>query len=171
MDEETLSGDMLDFAAEMPLAERNDAAAPRRGFLNPETLAKAQTARQSRRDAGPEDLSDSEPRAKRGRPPGSTRKRDLAGVEAVLVGVHAMLAASLHAPELTIDAAESHAVAEAVANVAEQYKIRLDGKAGAVAGLVYALGLVYGPRAVAIYIRMRNEKSPPEAARVVHSPT
>ena len=162
MDTEQMEGEPLDlgdFAAPMP--ER------KRGFLDPAVLARAQETRRQNKEerAGMEaDLVGSEdgvePR-KRGRPKGvpNRKSRDLRAVEAMLVSIHAMIAASTQMPEIAIDASESHIVAEAVANVADQYKIKLDGKTGAIAVLIYSLGIVYGPRAVAIAIRMRNERN------------
>lgn len=154
-----LDGELIDYQNE----KENDTHP--KGFLNPETLAKAQeTRRQNKLTPSSlvgEEMSLDEPeRKKRGRKPGQTytRKRDLSGIESILVGIHAMLSTATAMPELSIEQAEAHVVAEAIANVSEQYKIKLDGKAGAIAGLVYALGIVYGPRAVAITIRLRNER-------------
>lgn len=140
----------------------------RKGFLNPETLALAQETRRKNREEKLEgEFNDGaepiEPR-KRGRPKGipNRKSRDLQAVEAMFVSIHAILATSAKMPEAAIGPDESHMIIEAFANVMDQYKIKLDGKTGAAAVLIYSLGLVYGPRAVAVVIRKRNESRQPK---------
>ena len=140
--------------------EDTSASSGPRGFANPEILAKAQEKRKyNKSTANPTDFSETnEPvvGVKRGRKPKS--ERNLQGVEQVLLAMHMMLATATGYPEFILDKQESHILAEAIANLGEHYKIKLDGKTGAVMGMVYALGVVYGPRAIAIGIRVRNER-------------
>lgn len=103
------------------------------------------------------------PKKPRGRPAGSAsgsssaRGKSLESIEALLVGIHGGVAGLLNMPELAIDEKESATLAKALDAVASQYKIRLDGKQGAVAGLIGALVTVYGPRVVLIVMRKKME--------------
>lgn len=122
---------------------------------------------------GQEDLplstlpTDQTPPRRRGRPPGSSNKRErnLQGMEQMLCAIHLMISMATGLEELQIDPSESHILADALANLSEHYKIKLDGKAGAVLGLIYAIGAVYGPRAVSIGIKIRKAKRDDTAPR------
>lgn len=131
-----------------------------RGFSNPDVLAKAQETRKANRaQSNPTDFAETnEPTsgAKRGRKPKADR--NLQGVEQVLLATHMMLATVTGHPELILDKQEGHILAEALANLGDHYKIKLDGKTGAIMGLVYAIGIVYGPRAVVIGAKIRSDR-------------
>ena len=60
-------------------------------------------------------------------------------------------------PELVIDADESKLLANATANLLEQFDLKPDPKIQAVIGLVMAAGTVYGPRAYMIRVRKLQE--------------
>lgn len=95
------------------------------------------------------------PKKGRGRPKKETRS--LEGVEKLLVSIHFMLATTTGLEDLSIDQSEAHILADALATLADHYKIKLDGKTGALMGFVYAIGAVYGPRAVTIGIKLRSK--------------
>jgi hypothetical protein len=133
-----------------------------RGFANPELLEKAQATRASNRAARePSDLlPGGEPAVKRGGRPKKS-DRNLQGVEQLLSSIHLMLALATGFDDLKLDQTEAHLLAEATANLADHYKIKLDGKSGAIMGMIYAAGAVYGPRAVSIGIKLRNRNRTP----------
>lgn len=58
-----------------------------------------------------------------------------------------------------IDEAEGRMLAEASANVMEQFDLKPDPKTQAIIGLVMAAGTVYGPRAVIIQMRKAQERA------------
>ena len=136
-----------------------------RGFSNPDILAKAQAARKRNAESDtPQDLHDAAdipPVNKRGRKPGSASKRSERSLEQIrnlLIQTHFMIAGLTGFQEMMIDEKESALLADALAGVSDYYKIKLDGKSGAVMGLIYAIGIVYGPRAITIGIKLRNQK-------------
>ena len=138
----------------------DDTPAPStRGFSNPDILAKAQDTRsKNRADKAPVDLlpdGTESPKGKRGRP-SKRSERSLKGVETLLSAIHLMVAKATGFDDLIIEPEESHMLAEAIANLADHYKIKLDGKSGAIMGVIYAAGAVYGPRAVTIGIKLRE---------------
>lgn len=106
-------------------------------------------------------------RRKRGRPAGSRNgystkpqakqtNQDLTGI---LLSLHMMGAAILKVPELEIDATEAKRLGDAVSRVNELYGgIMLSEKQAAWINLTFALGQVYGPRAVALKMRMSTEE-------------
>ncbi len=104
-------------------------------------------------------LDTERPKKRRGRPPKSERNLD--GVKQLLFTTHMVLSRIASCPELAIDDAEASMFATSLATLADHYKIRLEGKSGAVVGFIYTLGIIYGPRAIAISIRLRNERKKP----------
>jgi hypothetical protein len=134
------------------VTENDGVAEPRkRGFANPETLAKAQATRKENKDNAPVSSAfagDGVEPKKRGRKPGSTneKKRDLDGIKTLLVGIHQMLSVATGFSSLAIDDSEGAILADAIAKVGDEYKIKVDGKTGAFLTLAYALAVVYGPR-------------------------
>ncbi len=60
-------------------------------------------------------------------------------------------------PELMIDQEEGKLLAQATANLLEQFDLKPDPKIQAVIGLVMAAGTVYGPRAYMIRVRKAQE--------------
>lgn len=159
----------------MDAVEILDDEKPKKGFANPEILAKARAARAAKKENDdaevksdevetPVSFSGSEieePKKKRGRPPGSSNsvgktKRDIKGLSSLLVSIHMMVASATGYLDLAIDEAEGNTLAEALANVAELHKFKMDAKTSAYLGLIYAIGIVYGPRAISIIKQKRN---------------
>lgn len=156
VDTQILEGEVIDLTDETAVGSTGGA----RGFANPEVLARAQETR--RRNSGQReavDLGTERPDgttgARRGRPKTS---RNLKGIEQLLLATHLMIATATGCHELMLDEKEGTMLAEALANLSDQYKIKLDGKSGALIGLLYAVGAIYGPRAVTIGIRIRSER-------------
>lgn len=102
-------------------------------------------------------LETERPRKRRGRPPKAERNLD--GIKQLLLTTHMVLSRIASCPELAIDDGEANMFANSLATLADHYKIKLDGKSGALVGFIYTLGIIYGPRAVAISIRVRNERN------------
>lgn len=116
-----------------------------------------------------------EPKRKRGRPPGSRNRNSagtgsakkqakgspvhLEGIEKILLSIHVGMAAFLKAPELMISQDEAKTLSSAIAEVSEHYPVVADAKTLAWINLTMALGMIYGPRGVAIYVRNKGEKN------------
>lgn len=110
-----------------------------------------------------------EPARKRGRPKGSHNKPhtetqasiplDRDAVTAILFSIHTMLAAATKTPELALDEKEARGIAEAATKVAAFYDVAASAKTIAWANLVSALGVVYGPRVIAIGMRRKHERA------------
>jgi hypothetical protein len=113
-----------------------------------------------------------EPKRKPGRPPGPAKPKpetdtprsvNVSGVEKILLSVHAVVAATLSVPELALEEKEAKELSAAIAAVSEQYLIVLAPKTAAWIELSKVLGVVYGPRAVSIWLRTQDtkKKAPP----------
>ena len=105
---------------------------------------------------------DEAPKRKAGRPrsntpPAGNRAKSLESIERLLLAVHVGIANISHMPELEIGESEAKQLATSLDAVAAQYKIKLDGKHGAVAGLISTLVMVYGPRVAIIVMRQKAE--------------
>ncbi len=149
----------MDILQPAELPETDPAPDVLRGFSNPEILQKAQETRASNREGRePKQLlpDGGEAPKTRGRP--KKQDRNLQGIEQLLLATHLMVASATGYSELILSPADGHMLADAFATLADNYKIKLDGKTGAVMGLIYAVGAIYGPRAVSIAIRVRNER-------------
>ena len=86
------------------------------------------------------------------------------GLEKIFFSIHSVLASLTGVEELEIDEAEAKQLSAAIAGVAEQYALTLDAKTVAYIELTRVLGVIYGPRAVSIYLRTRKPKpSKPQA--------
>lgn len=116
-------------------------------------------------------------RRKRGRKPGGTASAsaqtstlNLAGIESVLLSVHAMLAVSISAPEIAIDKDEAKAMSDAIAEVAKHYPMQIDPKTLAWANLASCAAIVYGPRAYSIRVRRREEAEVARRQRAATDP-
>lgn len=97
----------------------------------------------------------------------TSAKTSVAGIETVLVGIHAMMGAAL-APELALEADESKPYAEAVVEVAKHYDVPvIADKTLAWCALLLVMGRIYGPRYVLIRQRLREEN----AKNVTEDPT
>lgn len=88
---------------------------------------------------------------KRGRPP----KRQAPEVDAPalakqLMGLHMMGAVITGAPELQLTEAEAIGLAEAVAAIAREYNLSIDGKTGAAIQFIGACAVIYIPRLLKI---------------------
>lgn len=115
--------------------------------------------------------SPAEPARRRGRPKGSTNKSkdesgqasslNINGVEKILFSIHAVAAATFKIPELEITEDEAKRVSKAVAGVSDHYKVMLDPKTAAWIDLGREICVVYGTRAVSIYVRVKAEKHMP----------
>lgn len=163
-----ISGVELPTAADHATDDLDTAPRKPRGFAaNPEALARAVETRQKNKllranaqalpGTGESDAGSSDKRSG-GRPSGgSKRDRNLQGVEQMLLAIHMMVATATGVPEFAIDQAESHVLADALANLGDHYKINISGKPGAVLGVIYAAGIVYGPRAVALFVKSRKQ--------------
>lgn len=165
--------DMTGVLHALPLPEIEEEAAPSggapRGFANPDVLKAAQETRAANRAARepstllPEDGA--APAAKRGRKPKT--ERSLKGLEQLLTSIHWMVSMATGYEDLAITEAEAHTLAEAGAELASYYKIKMDGKNGAMLGMMMAIGAVYGPRAVTIGIKLRGQKGKPNVGNSV----
>ena len=71
-----------------------------------------------------------------------------------------MLAAWTHAAELAISEEESKKLAEAIARVQALYDVSVFSETTAAwVNLVFACGTIYGPRIIAIRVRMKKEEA------------
>lgn len=111
---------------------------------------------------------------RRGRKPGSknatTKKAaaiDLGGLDSILFSIHLALSAITKMPELALDEAESKKLAEAASAVQAQYDVTLNPKMLAWSQLVIVAGAIYGPRAIAVSMRVKREKASKRASTVV----
>lgn len=93
------------------------------------------------------------------RPTSAAKDRGLNinGIEKILFSIHAVAASVSQIPELELDEEECKRLASAIQNVNAAYKIEFDPKKAAMFDLMTACGIVYGPRAVTVFIRKRSE--------------
>lgn len=109
----------------------------------------------------------SEPRKRRGRPPGSTNKprndppkaaSDLvANLERLLLSIHIMGAAFLNWDELEIDADEARRLSDAIKEVGKHYAMQVDPKKLALIELGVVCAGIYGPRCVTAWRSHKKE--------------
>lgn len=107
-------------------------------------------------------------RRKRGRKPGvnygskpTTQKAGIPAVDAIagtLYGVHTALAVFARVPELALSEDEAKQLAKATAVVAEVSGVQVDPRVAAYINLATVAASIYGPRALAIYFRVQNER-------------
>lgn len=161
-----------EFPIDQPVGAEPDDTEPegerKRGFSDPEVLARAQATRAANREARMGvDMPTSDGK-KRGRPPGSKKEtRDLDGIIMLLAGIHQMVATATGFDDLEIDREEGALLAKALADLSEQYKIKITGKTAAAMGLLYAIVTVYGPRAFLIRKKLQErDKREPHTANV-----
>lgn len=86
-----------------------------------------------------------------------------------------MLAAIARIPELAIDKDEANALATGISRVSSHYDMAATQKSLDWANLFMALGMVYGPRIIAISARKSDEKkarraNDPNSPDVIHFP-
>jgi len=84
-------------------------------------------------------------------------KSSIDALAKTLVIVHVGLAGVTENPELVIDQDEGLLLANATANVLEQFDLKPDPKTQAIIGLLMAAGTVYGPRAFMIKQRRAQQ--------------
>lgn len=106
----------------------------------------------------------------RGRPPGSgTKKADssvsasekplnINGVEKILFSIHTILAAVTDIEELAIKEKDAQELAAAIAGVTNEYLIVMSPKTAAWVELGRVCGVIYGPRAVNVWLEAKNRK-------------
>lgn len=87
------------------------------------------------------------------------RKADAESLGKQIMGIHQMLSLVTGFPELAITDGEGKMLAEACISVADEYGLAITGKAGAAIQLFAACSLVYGPRAIAINTRIREQRA------------
>lgn len=90
---------------------------------------------------------------------GKEASLNINGVEKILFSIHAVAAAITKTPELELDESESKKLAKSIEGVTDQYKLTLDPKVAAYIDLVSTVGMIYGPRAVSIYVRRKAERA------------
>lgn len=145
------------------------------GFIKTETQTQPQT------EAAPE----AAPKKRRGRPPKNpqmiaegvaddaagvsskptkTRSKkadytaaDIAVMGKQLVGIHIMLAQVTGIPEMQIANDEGVMLATSFVNIANQYDLAIDGKTGAAIQLFATAAMIYGPRALHVRARMKQQ--------------
>lgn len=76
----------------------------------------------------------------------------------VLAVLHVGIATATKTPEMVLDDQEASLLANATANVLEQFDIRPDPKIEAIIGLIMAAGSIYGPRLYLINERKKASK-------------
>jgi hypothetical protein len=69
-----------------------------------------------------------------------------------------MVATFASVPELLLTEAESTQIAKASVQLADTYDFGIDPRAMAWSNMILVLGSVYGPRALGIYLRLKNER-------------
>jgi hypothetical protein len=89
-------------------------------------------------------------------------KKNIEPIKNMLVSMHVRLALLTGVPELIIDDAEATMLAENGAALMDYYKIKIDGKRGAMLAFIYAVTIVYGPRVFA-YVIAQRMKTPQNA--------
>lgn len=114
----------------------------------------------------------------RGRPAGSPNKTkadsgvsekplNINGVEKILYSIHTILAAVVDTAEIAIDEKEAKELAAAIAGVTNEYIIVMSPKTAAWMELGRVCGIIYGPRAVNVWLEVRNRQhnQPPPVQR------
>lgn len=84
---------------------------------------------------------------------------DVNSVQFALTGIHALLAAGMHAPELELSETEAETVAKNIVAVTRHYDLQQTQKATDWGNLAVSLGVVYGGRIIRISARTRAEKA------------
>lgn len=103
-------------------------------------------------------------RRKRGRPKGSGGKTkaakvstSLEGIEGILLSLHMMGAAMLQIPELVLSEKEAASLTDGIARVASLYDFGASEKTIAWMNLAVIAGGIYGTRAFAYHLRIKQE--------------
>lgn len=93
--------------------------------------------------------------------PRQKTKQDLAGIVAGFQFGHTLLATRMGDPNWIISEDESYMIIKAGSDLLDYYKIKIDGKNGAVAALIYAISMVYGPRIFAEVMKAKAKNVGP----------
>jgi hypothetical protein len=94
------------------------------------------------------------------------------GVEKILFSIHTVVAAFTGIPELEIEEKEAKELSAAIAAVSAEYSFILDPKTAAWIELTRVCGVIYGPRAVSIWLRTQTEKkNTPQKQQTAQAPT
>lgn len=131
-------------------------------IIDPKTVGSEPSA-----GTGDKSKAGKQPKRPRGRPAGFSPKQaakekeglDLKGLNAILFSCHAMLAGIAKTPELALSEEESKRMAEAAALVARHYNFNASQKALDWANLIFCMGTMYGPRAIVISARLKEEQA------------
>lgn len=117
------------------------------------------------------------PRGSRNAAPGTApKKANLAGVEGILLSIHAIAAGLISVPELRLNPEEAKQYGDAIRNVSAQYDHRIDPKTMAWVQLALVTGTIYGGRIVLYYKRraaeekQQNGGNPPRPFAVPNPP-
>lgn len=129
-------------------------------------------------DPSPVDPNAEAPK-KRGRPSGKKHKVNLSGDDISLIGkqvtgLHKLAAIATGIPELELSDQEGATLGQAIANVAQEYDLALDGKTGALLQLAAACGMIYVPRFLHLKKRVAQAQAKAElhvVAGTEHTPT
>lgn len=78
---------------------------------------------------------------------------------------HSLLAMKMQDGNWAISDDESLLLTEAVVDLLEHYNIKLKGQAGAWGALVYAVGMIYGPRVASLIMSKRAQAHQPNNAQ------
>lgn len=87
-------------------------------------------------------------------------KKDLEKWSRSVQFAHAMLAMKMQNQDFAISDEEALLLTEAVVDLLEYYNIKLKGQAGAWGALIYAVGMIYGPRVASLIIAKRMQPAP-----------
>lgn len=98
---------------------------------------------------------------KRGRPKNKVSYSDseISELGKQITGLHQLAALATGIPELIISEKEGQVLGSAIANVAQEYGLELDGKTGALLQLVAACGMVYVPKYFQLKQRIAQVKA------------
>lgn len=149
-------------AAQRAWARANAVRAKRHG---PGANGKSQPGGRAR-PKGPGDATDFGPSPMAGATQSKTKGKDRKEIEKWSRSVqfaHAMIALKLQRQEFAISDEEAFLLTEAVVDVMEYYNIKLKGTAGAWGALIYAVGMVYGPRVAGLVIERMQAAQPAQA--------
>lgn len=94
---------------------------------------------------------------------------DVNSIQFALTGIHALLAAGLHAPELELSEAEAETVSKSIVAVSRHYDLQQTQKATDWGNLVVSLGVVYGGRIIRISARTSAEKKAKRGATAANT--
>ncbi len=115
-------------------------------------------------DGNPNPVSDELAKSPRGRKPGRKPKvsfsgEDISTLSKQIVGLHKLASLASGIPELEIGDDEGAMLGAAVANVAQEYNLELNGKTGAMLQLIAACGMIYVPRFMHLQKRVAQMKA------------